>query len=152
MIYKLLKMYNHHQLVRLTRSCHISSAKVRSQFLEYFRDKDHALVPSSPVVPFNDPSLTFVNAGMNQFKPVFQGLAEAPNARIANSQKCVRVGGKHNDLSVVGSDGTHLTMFEMLGSWSFGDYWKREACQMAWYLLKEVYRIDQEKLWITYFG
>ena len=111
------------------------------------------IIPSSPVMPPpSDKTLSFTNAGMNQFKGVFQGEARAEYRRAANSQKCVRVGGKHNDLSVVGTDSTHLTMFEMLGSWSFGDYWKRESCRLAWSLVTDVLRLDREKLWVTYFG
>jgi len=130
--------------------CSVST--IRDEFLKFFNTADHKLIPSSPVVPYNDPSLTFVNAGMNQFKTVFQGLSDPPAPRAANSQRCVRVGGKHNDLAVVGTDGTHLTMFEMLGSWSFGDYWKEEACKMALQLLTESYGLDKERLWFTYFG
>eukprot|EP00088_Acartia_fossae_P031683 TRINITY_DN3250_c0_g1_i5.p1 TRINITY_DN3250_c0_g1~~TRINITY_DN3250_c0_g1_i5.p1 ORF type:complete len:981 (-),score=194.12 TRINITY_DN3250_c0_g1_i5:341-3283(-) len=129
-----------------------TSSEVRSQFLEFFQAHGHKLIPSSPVLPLNDPSLLFVNAGMNQFKRVLQNEIEPPAPRVVNSQRCIRVGGKHNDLSQVGLDGSHLTMFEMLGSWSFKDYWKEEACSMAWTLLTQHYRLDPKKLYVTYFG
>lgn len=121
--------------------------------MDYFvRDHGHRVVRSSPVVPFSDPTIAFVNAGMNQFKSVFLGTAEPPCRRAVNSQKCIRVGGKHNDIGVVGTDGYHHTFFEMLGNWSFGDYFKREACEMALSLLKDVYRIDPRRMYVTYFG
>lgn len=131
----------------------VSSAEIRRRFLDFFvRDHGHRVVRSSPVVPFSDPTIAFVNAGMNQFKSVFLGEREAPYRRAVNSQKCVRVGGKHNDIGVVGTDGYHHTFFEMLGNWSFGDYFKREACEMALSLLKDVYRIDARRMYVTYFG
>jgi len=129
-----------------------SSSAVRRDFIQFFKDHEHTFIRSSPVVPFNDPSLLFVNAGMNQFKSVLQNESCAPAGRAVNSQRCVRVGGKHNDLSEVGCDGSHLTMFEMLGSWSFGNYWKAEACSLAWKLLTQQYRLDPKRLFVTYFG
>ncbi|XP_058833123.1 alanine--tRNA ligase, mitochondrial [Topomyia yanbarensis] len=130
-----------------------SSKEIRQRFLDFFiNENDHQFVRSSSVVPFSDPTIAFVNAGMNQFKNVFLGTAEAPCRRAANSQKCVRVGGKHNDINVVGSDGYHHTFFEMLGNWSFGDYFKSEACDMAWRLLRDGYGIDSRRLYVTYFA
>ncbi|XP_063867688.1 alanine--tRNA ligase, mitochondrial-like isoform X1 [Scylla paramamosain] len=133
------------------RALHWPANKVRSTFLQYFENLDHHVVSSSPVIPWNDRTLTYVNAGMNQFKPVFLGEAERPCARAASSQKCVRVGGKHNDLADVGTDTYHHTFFEMMGSWSFGDYFKEEACRMAWRLLTEVYQLPPSSLYVTYF-
>ncbi|XP_037073211.1 alanine--tRNA ligase, mitochondrial-like, partial [Pollicipes pollicipes] len=129
-----------------------SAAEIRQAFLSYFQDNDHKFVRSSPVIPRKDKTLAFVNAGMNQFKPVFTGEDAAPCRRAVNSQKCVRVGGKHNDLSDVGVDGTHHTFFEMLGNWSFGDYFKREACRLAWRLLTERYGIGEHRLYVTYYA
>ena len=129
-----------------------SSREIRRRFLDFFSQHDHTFVRGSPVVPYNDPTLAFVNAGMNQFKPVFLGSVAAPCKRAVNSQKCIRVGGKHNDLEDVGKDGYHHTFFEMLGTWSFGDYFKTEACSMAWNLLTQVYKIPPNKLFVTYFG
>ncbi|XP_027872383.1 alanine--tRNA ligase, mitochondrial isoform X2 [Xiphophorus couchianus] len=136
----------------------LPAAQVRRTFLDFFRDQhQHLLVPSAPVRPRGDPSLLFVNAGMNQFKPVLLGTVDPRSQmalwrRVANSQRCVRAGGKHNDLEDVGRDGTHHTFFEMLGSWSFGDYFKEEACRMAWSLLTEYYGIPADRLYVSYFG
>ncbi|XP_069182668.1 alanine--tRNA ligase, mitochondrial isoform X1 [Procambarus clarkii] len=131
---------------------HWSSHRVRNTFIEYFKGRDHHHVRSSPVVPWNDPTLAFVNAGMNQFKPIFLGQTQREHRRATSSQKCIRVGGKHNDLAQVGRDTYHHTFFEMLGSWSFGDYFKKEACSMAWELLTNVYKLPSNHLYVTYFG
>ncbi|XP_065347331.1 alanine--tRNA ligase, mitochondrial isoform X1 [Cloeon dipterum] len=130
-----------------------SSFNVRKTFVEHFVNKhDHQFIKSSSVLPRADPSLSFVNAGMNQFKSVLLGTEEPAAPRVVNSQKCIRVGGKHNDLDAVGRDGTHHTFFEMLGNWSFADYFKEDACKMAWDLLTGPYNLDKEKLVVTYFG
>ena len=156
--------------------------EIRKQFLDFFRSHNHTIVPSSSVVPKNDPSLLFVNAGMNQFKNVLLGTEEPSCQRVANSQKCIRAGGKHNDLDEVGHDGRHHTYFEMLGkkgisgtitlrgfskccllpvdisyfalsgNWSFGDYFQKEACQLAFTLIRDVFRLPKDKLFMTYFG
>ncbi|XP_025781799.1 alanine--tRNA ligase, mitochondrial [Puma concolor] len=136
-----------------------SATAVRDAFLSFFRDRHgHRLVPSASVRPRGDPSLLFVNAGMNQFKPIFLGTVDprsemAGFRRVANSQKCVRAGGRHNDLEDVGRDLSHHTFFEMLGNWAFGgEYFKEEACRMAWELLTQVYGIPEDRLWVSYFG
>ncbi len=128
-----------------------TSKEIRQQFLDFFASKGHTVVPSAPMVIKNDPTLMFTNAGMNQFKDIFLGNSTPKMKRATDSQKCLRVSGKHNDLEAVGHDGRHHTMFEMLGNWSFGDYFKTEAISWAWELLTEVYRIDKSKLYATVF-
>ena len=129
----------------------MTSQKVREQFLNFFKNKEHKIVPSAPLVIKNDPTLMFTNAGMNQFKEFFLGNTKAKDKQIADTQKCLRVSGKHNDLEEVGKDTYHHTMFEMLGNWSFGAYFKKEAIEWAWELLTEVYGIDKDSLYVTVF-
>ncbi|MEY4522850.1 MAG: hypothetical protein RIT10_2035 [Bacteroidota bacterium] len=126
-------------------------SEIRAQFFAFFASKGHEIVSSAPMVVKNDPTLMFTNAGMNQFKDYFLGNASPKNPRVANSQKCLRVSGKHNDLEEVGVDTYHHTMFEMLGNWSFGDYFKEDAITWAWELLTEVYKIPKDKLYVTVF-
>jgi alanyl-tRNA synthetase len=129
----------------------MTSAEIRQQFLDFFKSKQHHIVPSAPIVVKNDPTLLFTNAGMNQFKDYFLGNKNPEFKRVADTQKCLRVSGKHNDLEEVGVDTYHHTMFEMLGNWSFGDYFKKEAIAWSWELLTEVYKIDKDKLYVTIF-
>ena len=129
----------------------MTSAEIRKQFLDFFASKQHQIVPSAPIVVKNDPTLLFTNAGMNQFKDYFLGNKKAAYPRIADTQKCLRVSGKHNDLEEVGVDTYHHTMFEMLGNWSFGDYFKAEAIAWSWELLTEVYQLDKDRLYVTVF-
>ncbi len=129
----------------------MTASEVRTSYLEFFKTKQHSIVPSAPMVVKNDPTLMFVNAGMNQFKDIFLGNAPAQSLRVANSQKCLRVSGKHNDLEEVGHDSYHHTMFEMLGNWSFGDYFKADAIAWAWEYLTEVLKIDKDKLYVSVF-
>ena len=136
----------------------MTSAEIRKKFLDFFVSKGHIIVPSAPIVVKNDPTLKFTNAGMNQFKDYFLGNKKAPFPRVADTQKCLRVSGKHNDLEEVGVDTYHQTMFEMLGNWSFGDpahpeagYFKKEAIAWSWELLTEVYRIPKDRLYVTIF-
>ncbi|WP_255552933.1 alanine--tRNA ligase [Longitalea arenae] len=129
----------------------MTSAEIRQLFMDFFRKKAHEIVPSAPIVVKNDPTLLFTNAGMNQFKDYFLGNKKAPFPRVADTQKCLRVSGKHNDLEEVGVDTYHHTMFEMLGNWSFGDYFKKEAIAWSWELLTEVYKIPKDRLYVTYF-
>ncbi len=129
----------------------MTSAQIRTAFLDFFKSKGHHIVPSAPMVVKNDPTLMFTNAGMNQFKDIFLGNSPAKYPRIANTQKCLRVSGKHNDLEEVGIDTYHHTMFEMLGNWSFGDYFKKDAIAWSWELLTEVYKLSKDRLYVTVF-
>ncbi|MDI9319991.1 MAG: alanine--tRNA ligase [Phycisphaerales bacterium] len=129
----------------------MTAAEIRQQFLDFFQSKQHAVMPSAPIVVKNDPTLLFINSGMAPFKDYFLGNKPAPHKRIADTQKCLRVSGKHNDLEEVGVDTYHHTMFEMLGNWSFGDYFKKEAIEWSWELLTEVYKLDKDRLYVTVF-
>ncbi|MDD3528263.1 MAG: alanine--tRNA ligase [Gallionellaceae bacterium] len=130
----------------------MNSSEIRRKFLDFFASKGHAVVDSSSLVPHDDPTLLFTNAGMNQFKDVFLGFDKRPYSRAATSQKCVRAGGKHNDLENVGYTARHHTFFEMLGNFSFGDYFKQDAIQYAWELLTEVFKLPKDKLWVTVYA
>lgn len=129
----------------------MTSSEIRQAFLDFFKSKDHKIVPSAPIVVKNDPTLMFINSGMAPFKDFFLGNQVPPAKRIADTQKCLRVSGKHNDLEEVGVDTYHHTMFEMLGNWSFGDYFKKDAIAWSWELLTEVYKLDKSKLYVTVF-
>ena len=130
----------------------MNSREIRESFIDYFKGKGHKFVRSSSVVPSDDPTLLFTNAGMNQFKPIFLGEQKPVASRLVNSQKCIRVSGKHNDLEEVGLDTYHHTFFEMLGNWSFGDYYKEEAIQWAWALFTEIWQLDKNRLWATVYN
>ncbi|MGD2165431.1 MAG: alanine--tRNA ligase-related protein, partial [Anaerolineae bacterium] len=129
----------------------MKGADVRQSFLDFFAERGHTIVPSASLVPANDPTLLFTNAGMNQFKDVFLGLGTRAYSRAVDTQKCMRVSGKHNDLDDVGRDTYHHTFFEMLGNWSFGDYYKQEAIRWAWQLLTEEWALEKERIWATVF-
>ncbi|MFZ9503582.1 MAG: alanine--tRNA ligase-related protein, partial [Cyclobacteriaceae bacterium] len=130
----------------------MTSFEIRQKFLQFFESKGHLIVPSAPLVLKNDPTLLFTNSGMVQFKDCFLGNTKPKSTRIADTQKCLRVSGKHNDLEDVGMDTYHQTMFEMLGNWSFGDYFKKEPLQWAWELLTEVYKLPKDRLYVTVLG
>ena len=129
----------------------MNSNEIRHAFLNFFKTKQHTIVPSAPMVIKNDPTLMFTNAGMNQFKDIFLGNSTAKDHRVADSQKCLRVSGKHNDLEEVGHDTYHHTMFEMLGNWSFGNYFKKEAIEWAYELLIKELGIDVNRVYATVF-
>src|SRR5436190_15498107 len=130
----------------------MTSSEIRDQFLDFFKFRGHVIVPSAPIVVKDDPTLMFTNAGMNQFKDYFLGNKQTADTRVADTKKCLRVSGKHNDLEEVGVDTYHHTMFEMLGNWSFGDYFKKEAIEWSWQLLTEVYKIPKDRVYVTVFG
>src|SRR5881398_825043 len=130
----------------------MKSSEIRQKFLKYFESKGHTVVPSSPVVPGDDPTLLFTNAGMNQFKDVFLGFDRRPYVRAATSQKCIRAGGKHNDLENVGYTARHHTFFEMLGNFSFGDYFKERAIELAWNLIVKEFGLPKDKLLVTVYA
>src|SRR5579872_7261335 len=129
----------------------MTSQELRRTFLAYFKAQGHAIVPSSPVFPHDDPTILFTNAGMNQFKDVFLGKSKRDYTKAATSQKCIRAGGKHNDLDNVGHTARHLTFFEMLGNFSFGDYFKETAIQYAWEVSTQIFQFSPEKIFITIF-
>src|SRR4030042_2008492 len=128
-----------------------TGAEIRQTFIDFFVEHNHTFVPSASLVPGGDATLLFTNAGMVQFKDVFLGTDKRPYTRAANSQKCMRVAGKHNDLDDVGRDDTHHTFFEMLGNWSFGDYYKKEAVEWAWQLLTDIWSLPKARLYATCF-
>ena len=124
----------------------MTASEIRQAFLTFFEQKGHKIVESAPIVVKEDPTLMFTNAGMNQFKDIFLGDKKTESTRVVDTQKCLRVSGKHNDLEEVGVDTYHHTMFEMLGNWSFGDYFKKDAINWAWELLTEVYKLDKNRV------
>jgi hypothetical protein len=136
----------------VSREPRMNASEIRQTFLKFFESKGHTVVASSPVVPGDDPTLLFTNAGMNQFKDVFLGFDKRPYTRAATAQKCIRAGGKHNDLENVGYTARHHTFFEMLGNFSFGDYFKRDALAYAWELLVDHFKLPKDKLWVTVYA
>ena len=129
----------------------MKSIAIRQQFLDFFESKNHHTVSSAPLIVKDDPTLMFTNAGMNQFKDYFLGNTKPKNLRVCDTQKCLRVSGKHNDLEEVGYDTYHHTMFEMLGNWSFGDYFKKDAIHWSWELLTKKFKINSDRLYVTIF-
>ena len=129
----------------------MKSVEIRKRFIKFFQKKNHQIIKSAPMVVKDDPTLMFTNAGMNQFKDLFLGNSEIQHSRVVNSQKCLRVSGKHNDLEEVGHDTYHHTMFEMLGNWSFGDYFKKEAIESAWEFLTKECKLEKDRLYVTIF-
>ncbi|MGA1254016.1 MAG: alanine--tRNA ligase-related protein, partial [Burkholderiaceae bacterium] len=136
----------------MTSAPTLSVSEIRQKFLDFFAQQGHTVVPSSPLVPANDPTLLFTNSGMVQFKDTFLGKEQRPYKRATSSQRSVRAGGKHNDLENVGYTARHHTFFEMLGNFSFGDYFKSDAIRFAWTLLTEIYRLPKDKLWVTVYA
>ena len=127
----------------------MDTKKIRQIFFDFFQEKGHTIVDSAPITVQDDPTLMFTNAGMNQFKDIFLGNIKSKTKRVANTQKCLRVSGKHNDLEEVGVDKYHHTMFEMLGNWSFGDYFKEDAIKWAWEILTKKYNLDESRLYLS---
>src|SRR5215470_9368053 len=127
----------------------MTGKEIRDSFLKFFAERGHTIVPSASLIPASDPTLLFTNAGMVPFKNIFLGIDPPTQPRVVDSQKCLRVSGKHNDLEEVGRDTYHHTFFEMLGNWSFGDYYKKEAILWAWELLTNIWKLPKDKLWVT---